>query len=184
MSATDFVCPSCNARVGHVCRDSNGLSRWGRPHHARKLLHTAEMRKRYQSAKLYMRLHVLNGGAAVEYSTDNPSSDNGMLLYTHTKPLRRSCTATDTQRHQWLLMEIQGVVSMMWEARVEYRIYTIAEMHAEHGYAIVYGRKQHSVMDYRVVNLRNGEESMLYSLEQCREIIQHAVNDESKGSFT
>jgi len=183
MAATDFKCPVCDAREGSVCRDANGLSRWGRPHQQRAKLHTAALRERHQSERLYVRVHALANGADVDYSTDDPAGDKGMLLYTHMKPYRRSYTATDTQRRQWIQMRAQGVACMSWEARVEYRIYTLAELHAEHGYAIVYSQLTGDTQHYRVINLSTGDESALYKLDECREIIRNAAAIALQGSF-
>lgn len=36
---------------------------------------------------------------------------------------------------------------------------------------------------FRVVNLWTGEESSLYTMDQCRDIVEHALKGELRGSF-
>lgn len=183
MSATDFDCPTCNRLRGQVCVDPRGIARWGYPHPARLALHRAAMKERHESKTLYMRVHSHPSGPDVDYSTDSPIRDAGMLLYTHGALMRRSYTATDTQRKQWASMDEADTPTMSWEPNVEYRRYCLKELHAAAGYAIVHGALRQSVMDFRVVNLRDGDESAIYTLEQCRDIITLARLVGLKDSF-
>lgn len=194
MHATDHACTYCHARPGAVCTDAHGLARWGNPHAARLKLHRAAMADALMNCgkALYVRVQKLTDGTKeASYTTDEPDAA-AVTMYDHGGLFRRSWPATDPVRAVCLEMRTGNKVSAAPLPGVVYYRYALQEIHAAYGYAIVYPAAINAAAlkpggslygFFRVVNLRDGGESSLYSLEQCRDIINNAASGKLLGSF-
>lgn len=185
MQATDIRCPHCGRESGMVCANSRGRALWGKPHAARKRA-IEKLRKENGLPSrgqipfnLFVRLEDKAGTRIVEHYEHIGAGVWGkQAAHLHNSP-RMTLAMNDDMRD----MMARGIPETHPAPFVTYRMYRRVGEIRDNRWVIVCGNVPHYRDNFRVVNLITGEESSLYTFEECEEIVSHARGNKLQGSF-
>jgi len=185
MYATDITCPHCGVPAGHVCKDWRGIARWGKPHAARKKAVAALRESQGLPSRgdipynLFVRIHDHADGREVEHYVNLGEGVWGkQAAYPHRNP--RMTLAMNDEMRDMLARNVPETHPVPF---VTYRIYRMVGGLHHNRWAIACGNIPHDLTNFRVVDLATGNESALYSLAECRDLVALAHKCGLKGSF-